>query len=287
MLVWEGRNERLTICGWLSPTRLAVAPAVSPVQNPSPLTRPVLTSPLTPPRPDLSPLTRRVLTSPLTRPTVTSRQSPWEEVKREMVEEKHLAPEVADRIGHYVKFSGGPELVDTLLRDAALAANKNVSAGLEAMRAFLGYCQLYGVGGRVSFDLSLARGLDYYTGVIYEAVLEGGDVGSIAGGGRYDGLVGMFDPKGRSVPCVGVSIGIERLFAIMEARADKSALKVRTTDTEVYVCSAQKGLMDERMKLLTTLWDSNVKVSVSRSVSRGCNWLSEVVGITGKCFGHN
>ena len=57
---------------------------------------------------------------------------------------------------------------------------------------------------QVSFDLSLARGLDYYTGVIYEAVLKGTTVngeeigvGSVAGGGRYDGLVGMFDPKGR------------------------------------------------------------------------------------------
>ena len=43
-------------------------------------------------------------------------------------------------------------------------------------------------------------------------------VGSVAGGGRYDELVGMFAPKGRSVPCVGVSVGIERLFAIMERR---------------------------------------------------------------------
>lgn len=56
---------------------------------------------------------------------------------------------------------------------------------------------------QVSFDLSLARGLDYYTGVIYEAILlgstaDGSDVGvgSVAGGGRYDDLVGMFDPKG-------------------------------------------------------------------------------------------
>lgn len=87
------------------------------------------------------------------------------------------------------------------------------------------------------FDLSLARGLDYYTGVIYEAVLtqagvapasndaqngseESVSVGSVAGGGRYDGLVGMFDPKNRKVPCVGVSIGIERIFSIMEQRAE-------------------------------------------------------------------
>jgi histidyl-tRNA synthetase len=44
----------------------------------------------------------------------------------------------------------------------------------------------------VSFDCSLARGLDYYTGVIYEAVFFGERVGSVAGGGRYDELVGMF-----------------------------------------------------------------------------------------------
>ena len=50
-------------------------------------------------------------------------------------------------------------------------------------------------------------------------------VGSVAGGGRYDNLVGMFDSKGKKVPCVGVSIGIERIFAIMEQRA----LVCRTT----------------------------------------------------------
>lgn len=43
-------------------------------------------------------------------------------------------------------------------------------------------------------------------------------VGSVAGGGRYDGLVGMFDAKGKQTPCVGVSIGIERVFSILEAR---------------------------------------------------------------------
>ena len=49
-------------------------------------------------------------------------------------------------------------------------------------------------------------------------------VGSVAGGGRYDGLVGMFDPKGRKVPCVGVSIGIERIFSIMEQKLEVRAV---------------------------------------------------------------
>ena len=84
-------------------------------------------------------------------------------------------------------------------------------------------------------------------------------VGSVAGGGRYDNLVGMFDAKGRKVPCVGLSMGVERLFAIVESRANQSG-KLRTTETQVYIASAQKGLQDERMKLCSMLWDADIKV---------------------------
>ena len=69
----------------------------------------------------------------------------------------------------------------------------------------------------VHFDLSLARGLDYYTGMIFEAVLGGANVGSIAGGGRYDGLVRMF--SGKPIPAVGGSIGIGCIFSLLEKRA--------------------------------------------------------------------
>lgn len=199
-------------------------------------------------------------------------KSPWEEVRKEMVEEKQLNEDAADRIGKYVRMSGGVELVDELLA-SELGSNKSAKAGLEGMKLFLQYCKLFGCSDVVSFDLSLARGLDYYTGIIYEAVLLGNDVdekgeeikvGSVAGGGRYDKLVGMFDPKNRDVPCVGVSIGIERLFAIMEARAKEK--KVRTTETEVFVASAQKNLLEERMKLCNMLWEANVKVRVELSL---------------------
>ena len=67
------------------------------------------------------------------------------------------------------------------------------------------------------------------------------------------------DTKKRNVPCVGVSIGIERLFSIMEANIAKNKTLVRTIETEVYVASAQKNLMEERMKLCAELWDAGVK----------------------------
>ncbi|MGH0116636.1 UNVERIFIED_CONTAM: hypothetical protein FKN15_012231 [Acipenser sinensis] len=196
----------------------------------------------------------------------------WEEVKNEMVGEKGLAPEAADRIGEYVRMHGGFDLAEKLLEDPKLSQNKHALEGLTDMKDLFKYLELFKITDKVIFDLSLARGLDYYTGVIYEAVLiqpqnvhpseELVSVGSVAGGGRYDGLVGMFDPKGRKVPCVGVSIGIERVFSILEQKAEASDEKIRTTETQVLVASAQKNLLEERLKLTSELWDAGIKAEV-------------------------
>jgi histidyl-tRNA synthetase len=188
-----------------------------------------------------------------------------------MIDEKGLSPESADQIGEYVRLSGGLELIEKLLIDEKLKNVKSAVAGLQGMKTLVTYCNLFGVGKEVLFDLSLARGLDYYTGVIYEAVLKGEPVvddsketttvGSVAGGGRYDNLVGMFDPKSKQVPCVGVSIGVERIFAVLEAKYAAEGIKMRTTDVEVYVASAHKGLHERRLEILNDLWNGGIKVN--------------------------
>ena len=190
-----------------------------------------------------------------------------------MIDEKGLDEVTADKIGEYVQLSGGSELVDKLLQDEKLKNVKSAVEGLEGMKLLLKYCGLFGVESKVLFDLSLARGLDYYTGVIYEAVMkadpnskkkrEDETVGSVAGGGRYDNLVGMFDPKGKQVPCVGVSIGVERIFAVLEARNAAEKIKMRTNDVQVYVCSAHKGLHEKRLEILTKLWNGDLKAEHS------------------------
>lgn len=201
-------------------------------------------------------------------------KTPWEEVKEEMVNEKHLDEKVADQIGEYVKRHGGAELVEDLLQTKEMTENKRAKEGLEAMKLFFIYCELFDVLDKVSFDLSLARGLDYYTGIIFEAVLKGQplhveddgeqtNIGSIAGGGRYDNLVGMFDSKHKNVPCVGMSIGIERIFALMEAKLLASDKKIRTSETEVFVATAQKKLAHHRMKLCSELWNAGIKAEHS------------------------
>ncbi|OWR50578.1 Histidyl-tRNA synthetase cytoplasmic [Danaus plexippus plexippus] len=184
-------------------------------------------------------------------------KSPWEEVRTEMISEKGVTPEAADRIGEYVRLNGSTELVDTLLQDEKLSKSKSAVEGLQGIKLLLEYCELYGIKDKVLFDLSLARGLDYYTGIIYEAVLTepikiGGEeqsVGSIAGGGRYDNLV----------PCVGISVGVERVFSVLEARLAAGELSVRPSEVDVYVASAQKDFLTTRMRICNELWGAGIK----------------------------
>eukprot|EP00055_Hartaetosiga_balthica_P014693 m.82296 g.82296 ORF g.82296 m.82296 type:complete len:521 (-) comp8665_c4_seq1:3323-4885(-) len=197
----------------------------------------------------------------------------WEAVKKEMTLEKGLDDAVADRIGEFVLDKGGEgrdftmtsfELVAKLKANEEFMANTLGREGVEEIELLLEFMDVFKVQGNVSFDLSLARGLDYYTGVIYEAILVGQEVGSVAGGGRYDNLVGMFDKKGRTVPCVGVSLGVERLFAIIEERErEVTAENMRTHDTHVLVAAIKevdeetketKSTIKDRLALCQMMW---------------------------------
>jgi len=121
-----------------------------------------------------------------------------------------------------------------------------------------------------SFDLSLARGLDYYTGIIFEAVMKnksGISVGSIAGGGRYDGLVKSFG--GGDVPCIGFSVGVERIFAILEAKeqSKEDMDKTRPCATEVVVCTISdaknaESLLRERMRILASFRKAGIPAEI-------------------------
>lgn len=148
-------------------------------------------------------------------------KEPWSEVRREMVEDKGLAGDVADRIGEFVVLKGKPwEMYNLLTESKKFGNHKEAAEAMEDLRICFEYLEAMDKLQFISFDLSLARGLDYYTGVIYEAVCMNGNtqVGSIGGGGRYDNLVSMFQEAGKVTPCVGVSVGIERVFTLMEER---------------------------------------------------------------------
>jgi histidyl-tRNA synthetase len=99
----------------------------------------------------------------------------WKDVKKEMVEEKGLSEETADEIGKLVDMKGEPTAVlEKLEREGSpFLENAGSKSALKELGTLFHYLQNANCLHRISFDLSLARGLDYYTGVIYEAVFKG------------------------------------------------------------------------------------------------------------------
>jgi len=117
---------------------------------------------------------------------------------------------------------------------------------------------------RVKLDRTLARGLDYYTGPVFETVLMGDYTGSISGGGRYDGLIGMFSGK-ESVPAVGVSLGIERIFMLME---EMGLMPDTQTTTQVWVTVFSEETRFASLKAATELRSAGIRVQVSTRMGK-------------------
>jgi len=202
-------------------------------------------------------------------------KEPWENVKREMVEEKGLKSDVADKIGTFVLRKGSPwELYRDLMDNQTFGTtHEGALTAMEDLRILFEYLEAMGKLHFISFDLSLARGLDYYTGVIYEAVCMSGtsQVGSIGGGGRYDNLVSMFQEAGKITPCVGVSVGIERVFTLMEANLraqSKNGKTISKPNVSVLIASAGSNtteMIGEKMKIANVLWKANISAEFSQT----------------------
>lgn len=200
---------------------------------------------------------------------------PWEEVRKEMVEQKGLQEDVADQVGRFVQNKGDlRKMLAFLESDEKLMANESIKAGVQDMTLLLSYVEAYQVADKISFDLSLARGLDYYTGLIFEVITAipttGGKkkkdkepaVGSIAAGGRYDNLVGMYG--NRAVPCVGVSFGVERIYTILGSRIPKKkGESLVKPELDVYVVAAggKDGLLLERMAICAQLTKAGLRAA--------------------------
>ena len=184
----------------------------------------------------------------------------WATVKKELIE-KGITEEQSDKLWSFVQLKDKPKvLLEKLKSNNELQSNQKGKTALEEMGILFDYLEILDIDKYCTFDLSLARGLDYYTGLIYETVLTDTDkVGSISGGGRYDNLVGMF--SGKQIPAVGVSIGIERIFNILEEKY-KDSPDIRSVETEVFVAVIGKNLTKERFKVLKDLWDNGIKAEI-------------------------
>ena len=126
-----------------------------------------------------------------------------------------LTADQAQRLLDFVEQGRG--YIDVLgAAEARLGSHPLAAAGIANLRALFDLLDAAGIPqDRLKIDLGLARGLDYYTGVVFETTVDGWErYGSISSGGRYDNLASLFTD--RKLPGVGASIGLDRLLALME-----------------------------------------------------------------------
>ncbi|KAL0239742.1 hypothetical protein GEMRC1_009850 [Eukaryota sp. GEM-RC1] len=195
----------------------------------------------------------------------------WDDVRAELVNVKGIEEEKVDCLHQFVEMKSTDynQLLNDIKQSPLAEHAESAIRDLELL--FEIFDLLPGVSENIFFDLSLARGLDYYTGIVVEAKLldEKGKYsgGSIAGGGRYDHLLGSFFRNPRIIPAVGMSIGIERIFDLKKELYKKSRLEDKTPLVSVYVGSPQasqgRQYLLERIKIATLLWQNDISAVYS------------------------
>ena len=134
---------------------------------------------------------------------------------KEELEKLNISKENAEFILNFIKINGNTdEKLNALL--SLNVQNENFTKGVEELQTVAKYIRLFGIPeDYFMIDLSIARGLDYYTGTVYETFLdEYKSIGSVCSGGRYNDLAGYYTEK--KLPGVGMSIGLTRLFFVLD-----------------------------------------------------------------------
>ncbi|TNF29505.1 MAG: histidine--tRNA ligase [Deltaproteobacteria bacterium] len=136
--------------------------------------------------------------------------------------------------------------------------------GIAELTELLGVLEAAGLGDQVEVDLSIARGLDYYTATIYETFLVGHEeYGSVMSGGRYDTLLGMFLKQ--SLPAVGISLGVDRLLA---ALLELELIPPRKTAADVFIALFDEEGYAEHVKLARVLREHGLRSELSLSPAK-------------------
>ena len=160
-----------------------------------------------------------------------------DKVNEEMIS-KGIAPEAVEKLKPILLLEGTNEEKVAKLREV-LAESATAQKGLDELEEVLRYVGESDVKCGVELDLTLARGLNYYTGAILEVKALGVEMGSISGGGRYDNLTGIFGLPG--VSGVGFSFGADRIYDVL-TMLDKFPKEATAGTRVIFLSFDQKGL---------------------------------------------
>ena len=182
-----------------------------------------------------------------------------EKVKAILVEDVNVPEDSADEILKFIAISGSNAEVLSAL-EGYLGRNETFDQGFDELSAVARYLSDFGVPEEnFRVDLTIARGLDYYTGTVYEtAMLDHPEIGSICSGGRYDNLAEYYTDK--PLPGVGISIGVTRLFYVLQEQGYLND-DVVTAPADALVLSMTAD-MAPAIAAATALRDSGIRTQI-------------------------
>jgi histidyl-tRNA synthetase len=185
-----------------------------------------------------------------------------DKVAEEMVREAGVTAEQADSVLRLAETTGSnTEILDRAEALFGGTPNEKAAEGLRRLRELLTVANAAGVpDGRIRVDLSICRGLDYYTGTIYETFLTDlPGIGSVCSGGRYDNLASLYTKQ--VLPGVGASLGLDRLIAAME-ELKHPLLAGRTTPADVLVVQFDAARLGDYQRIARSLRAAGIATEV-------------------------
>lgn len=181
-----------------------------------------------------------------------------ERVVDEIQQTTGASAEGAARVVEMVQLSGDNESVLARLRPL-VGGSERGKAGVERLAELLSAVTAGGVpGGRVRLDVSIARGLDYYTGTVLETTLDDlPTIGSVCSGGRYDNLAELY--TNQQLPGIGASLGLDRLLAAME---ELGMVEATQTPAQVFIPYFDSERLGEYFRLAAGLRSAGLATEV-------------------------
>eukprot|EP00026_Physarum_polycephalum_P000981 Phypoly_transcript_00982.p1 GENE.Phypoly_transcript_00982~~Phypoly_transcript_00982.p1 ORF type:complete len:1261 (+),score=184.22 Phypoly_transcript_00982:51-3785(+) len=207
------------------------------------------------------------------------RQS-WQNVKRILLDKHLLNPKQVEHVSFWVLTRGTlanvlervEELVET---PSSLSGSNETSSwnetGLQAvadLKKIAAYLEMFGISEKVTLDLGFVNYEPFYSGIIFQAVTKGDKFDCVSVGGRYDKLVQRF-ASNTTIPVVGLTLTIDKLFS---REYEKSLAQVtglpqlpppRISEVDILVCSVGSALFSERVRIVSELWDAQLRAETS------------------------
>ena len=186
------------------------------------------------------------------------------------LETKGVTPDLTKSIFSFFSYEGSYlEILDQL---EPRINNEIGKEGIEELRQLYHYLQLFGIADDVILLYSLARGLEIYTGTVFEAFLKEPGVieSSLCGGGRYDEIIGKFLGSKEIYPAVGISFGLDTIYDAVAARWTQ-----KPSTTQIYLIPIKA--LNESIELATRLRQNNICTEIDlleRSLSRNLEYAN-------------